>query len=154
MVDSEILLNRITRIIAATRFPFVDQENWSDDRRTVINDETKRFGIKWEKGIIYPGLVVFNGDGSVREYGLVEPAEAISEESIQKWGIMSDVAPYGRKYKKLFFYVPEGYEEAILRILEDNDIEFDGIRGYRIERGSLKIIPYKTLNDEYDHQIT
>jgi hypothetical protein len=154
MVDSEILLNRISRIIAATRFPFIDQENWSEDRRTVVNDENKRFGIKWEEGILYPSIVIFNGDGSVREYGLVEPAEAISDEIIDKWRTMSDVAPYGRKYKKLFFYVPVGYEGATLRILEENDIEFDGIRGYRIESGSLKIIPYKTLNDEYDHQIT
>jgi len=52
MVETRILLNRVTRIIAYTRFPFVDQENWPDDRCTIVNDKTKRFGIKWEKGVL------------------------------------------------------------------------------------------------------
>jgi hypothetical protein len=154
MVETRIILNRITRIIASTRFPFVDQENWPDHRRTIVNDETKRFGIKWEKGILYPNIVVLDGDGSLREFGIVEPKEVISEQSIPKWRTISEVAPYGRKFKKLFFYVPKGYEEEILRLLEEYQIEFDGIRGYQIDSGSLKIIPFMTKNDEYDHQIT
>jgi hypothetical protein len=154
MVETVILLNRISRIIAATRFPFVDQENWPDGRITIVNDETKKFGIKWEKGILYPNIVVLDCDGSVREFGLVEPKEEINEESIPKWRTMSEVAPFGRKFKKLFFYVPKGYEDALIHLLDENKIEFDGIRGYKIESGSLKIIPFITKNDEYDHQIT
>ena len=154
MVETRILLNRVTRIIAYTRFPFVDQENWPDDRCTIVNDETKRFGIKWEKGVPYPNIVILDGDGSVREFGLVEPKEAINEQSIPKWRTMSEVAPYGRKFKKLFFYVPNGYEEALLKLLEENEIEFDGIRGYQIESGGLKVIPFITKNDDYDHQVT
>ena len=154
MVNTTVLKNRITRIIAATRFPFVDQENWSDSNTTTVNDETRRYGIKWEKGVLYPSIVVANPDGSIREFGLVEGAEDISEGSLERWRALSDVAPYGREHKKMFLYVPEGYEEKTLSLLEGNGIDYDGIRGYRVERQSLRILPFKTQNDEYDHTVT
>ena len=154
MVDPTKLKNRIARIIAATRFPFVDQENWSDGNTTMVNDETRRYGIKWEMGILYPSIVVANRDGSIREFGLVEGAEDISEGSLERWRALSDVAPYGREHKKLFLYVPEGYEERTLSLLEGNGIDYDGIRAYRVEKQSLKILPFKTQNDEYDHTVT
>lgn len=154
MVDPTKLKNRIARIIAATRFPFVDQEDWSDGNTTMVNDETRRYGIKWGKGILYPSIVVSNPDGSIREFGLVEGAEDISEGSLERWRALSDVAPYGREHKKMFLYVPEGYEEKTLSLLEGNGIDYDGIRGYRVEKQSLKILPFKTQNDEYDHTVT
>ena len=67
---------------------------------------------------------------------------------------MSDVAPYGREFKKLFLYVPEGYEAKTLKMFEEEKINFDGIRGYRVEKQVLKILPFKTLNDEYDDVVT
>ncbi len=154
MVDPTKLKNRIARIIAATRFPFVDQENWSDGNTTMVNDETRRYGIKWGKVLLYPSIVVANPDGSIREFGLVEGAEDISEGSLERWRALSDVAPYGREHKKMFLYVPEGYEERTLSLLEGNGIDYDGIRGYRVEKQSLKILPFKTQNDEYDHTVT
>ncbi len=154
MVDPTKLKNRIARIIAATRFPFVDQENWSDGNTTTVNDETKRYGIKWGKDILYPSIVVANPDGSIREFGLVEGAEDISEGSLERWRALSDVAPYGREHKKMFLYVPEGYEEKTLSLLEGNGFDYDGIRGFRVEKQSLKILPFKTQNDEYDHTVT
>jgi hypothetical protein len=154
MVDPAVLRNRIARIISVTRFPFVDQENWPEDATTIVNDETKRFGVKWEGGVEYPNIVVLNGDGSVREFGLVEHPETLTEESVARWKILSECAPRGRKYKKLFLYVPQGHEEKTLQLLEANEIDYDGIRGYSIHDGSLRITPFKTLNDEYDHQVT
>jgi len=154
MVEPAVLRNRVARIIAVTRFPFVDQENWPMDAKTIVNDETKRFGVKWEGGVEYPSIVVLNGDGSVREFGSVESTESISEDSVARWRMLSDCAPRGRRYKKLFLYVPEGFEEKTLRLLEENGIEYDGVRGYSVLDGGLRITPYKTLNDEYDHQVT
>ena len=154
MVDPTKLKNRIARIIAATRFPFVDQDNWSDGNTTTVNDETRRDGIKWGKDILYPSIVVANPDGSIREFGLVEGTEDISEGSLERWRALSDVAPYGREHKKMFLYVPEGYEERTLSLLEGNGIDYDGIRAYRVEKQSLKILPFKTQNDEYDHTVT
>ena len=154
MVDPETLRNRVARIISVTRFPFVDQENWPDGARTIVNDETKRYGIKWENGVAYPNVVVFKPDGSLREFGLVESPEDVSEDSVTRWRMLSECAPRGRMYKKLFLYVTEGYEEKTLKLLEDNDIDYDGIRAYRVKDGNLRITPYKTRNDEYDHQVT
>ncbi len=68
--------------------------------------------------------------------------------------MLSECAPRGRRYKKLFLYVPQGLEEKTLNLLETNGIEYDGIRGYSVSDGLLRITPYKTLNDEYDHQVT
>ena len=154
MVDPAVLRNRVARIIAATRFPFVDQENWPEDAKTIVNDETKRFGVKWGEGVEYPSIVILKGDGSVREFGSVESAESITDDSVARWRMLSDCAPRGHKYKKLFLYVPQGCEEKTLKLLEQNDIDYDGIRGYSVLDGGLRITPFKTLNDEYDHQVT
>ncbi len=154
MVGPEVLRNRVARIIAATRFPFVDQENWPMDARTIVNDETRRFGVKWGNGVEYPSIVVLKRDGDIREFGSVEIADSITMDSVPRWRILSDCAPRGRIYKKLFLYVPEGFEEKTLKLLEMNDVEYDGIRGYSVQDRGLRITPYRTLNDEYDHQVT
>lgn len=154
MVDPATLRNRVTRVIAVTRFPFVDQENWPQDATTVVNDETRRFGVKWMGGIEYPSIVVLNGDGSIREIGSVETAESITEGSVSRWRTLSECVPRGRRYRKLFLYVPQGCEERTVKLLEENGVEYDGVRGYSVVDGGLRVTPYKTLNDEYDHQVT
>ena len=154
MLEQETQINRVARIIAATRFPFVDQETWPKGQQTLVNDEVKRYAISTEAGVIYPNIVIANPDGSIKELGVVETKEKVSEDSLPRWRALSDAAPYGREYKKLFIYVPEGCEENAKRLLEANSINYDGIRGYRVEKQNLKIIPYVTRNDEYDHTVT
>jgi hypothetical protein len=154
MVDPERQRHRITRIIAATRFPFVDQEedSWPPSYKTIVNDEQKRFGIKGPDGIIYPSIVILRDDGGVQELGMVEPAENINGARAKVWQLLSDSTGVGRKYKKLFIYVPHGYEEKALEILEGNNIEYDGLRGYEIIDGNLTIIPIKTHDSPHDHR--
>ena len=41
-----------------------------------------------------------------------------------------------------------------MKYLEDEDINCDGIRGYKVEKQVLKILPFKTLNDKYDDVVT
>ena len=154
MVEPTRLRHRITRIIAATRFPFVDQETWTDDHVTIVNDETKRYAVKWDQGVLYPSIVITKKNGEIREFGTVESPEGITPESIPRWKALSNIAPHEREHKKLFLYVPEGHEEETLRLLEENHIDYDGIRGYRVEKQTLRILPYRTLNDEYDDVVT
>ena len=154
LLEPETLINRIARIIASTRFPFVDQDTWPEGQQTIVNDEVKRYAISTEVGTLYPNIVITNPDGSIREIGIVEQESAISEKSLPRWKALSNVAPYGREYKKLFLYVPAGKEEQTKKLLEENQIDYDGIRGYRVEKQNLKIIPHTTRNDEYDHTIT
>jgi hypothetical protein len=152
MVDPETQRNRIIRIIAATRFPFIDQETWPDDYQTIVNDEQNRFGIMGPDGIVYPSIVILRGDGGVQELGMVEPAEAVKEESVAKWRLLSDSASVGRKVKKFFLYVPEGLEEKAHKLLLDNGIEFDGLRGYGVDDGKLKMVPIVTHDSPFDHR--
>ena len=152
MLDPETLRNRIARIIAATRFPFIDQETWDKRLQTIVNDETKRYAISTSVGVLYPNIVIVYPEGSIREIGVVE--SSISEDNVARWKALSDVAPYGREYKKLFLYVPDGSEEKAKQLLEANGIDYDGIRAYRVESQILKIIPYVTRNGEYDHTVT
>ncbi|MFP3950838.1 MAG: hypothetical protein ACLFVP_01640 [Candidatus Bathyarchaeia archaeon] len=152
MVDEETLLNRIKRIIAATRFPFIDQEDWPEDYETIVNDETRRFGIKWRGGICYPSIVILRGDGEVQELGEVEPVGGVSEESVNKWRLLSDTAGIGRRVKKFFLYVPEGVEDDALSLLEENDIEYDGLRTYAVREGKLVVTPIMTHDHEKDHR--
>jgi hypothetical protein len=151
-LDPEIQRNRIIRIIAATRFPFVDQETWPEDYQTIVNDEQKRFGVKASLGVVYPSIVILRGDGNVQEIGQVERAEDVEEERAEYWRFLSESAGVGRKYKKLFIYVPYGLEDKALKILESEEIEYDGLRGYAVVDGSLKIYPIITHDTPYDHR--
>ena len=153
MLDPEVQLNRVIRIIAATRFPFVDQvDGWPSDYQTIVNDEQKRFGIKGPDGVVYPSIVILRGDGGVQELGMVERVEDVNEGRAKLWRLLSDSTGVGRRYKKLFIYVPRGLEEKALKILEGNGIEYDGLRGYAVEDRSLRIIPIKTHDSPQDHR--
>lgn len=48
--------------------------------------------------------------------------------------------------------MPEGHEKETLRLLEENGIDYD-IRGYRVEAQTLRTLPYRTLNNEYDDMV-
>jgi hypothetical protein len=152
MVDPTEQIHRISRIIAATRFPFVDQEDWGEGFQTIVNDEVNRFGIKWEGGITYPSIVILRADGGLQEAGMVEPVDKVNQDSVAKWRMLSESVAVGRVYKKLFLYVPHGLEEEALRLLEDNNIDYDGLRGYSIGVNGLKVHPFKTRNDTKDHR--
>ena len=155
MIDPERQRHRITRIIAATRFPFVDQpeDSWPPCYKTIVNDDERRFGLlsPWGK-VVYPSIVILNCEGGVQELGMVEAAENVTPERAKLWQFLSDSASVGRKVKKLFVYVPNGFEEKALGILERNDIEYDGLRGYSIVDGWLKIHPIKTHDSPHDHR--
>ena len=155
MIDPERQRHRITRIIAATRFPFVDQpeDSWPPCYKTIVNDDERRFGLlsPWGK-VVYPSIVILNCEGGVQELGMVEAAENVTPERAKLWQFLSDSASVGRKVKKLFVYVPNGFDEKALGILDGNDIEYDGLRGYSIVDGWLKIHPIKTHDSPHDHR--
>ncbi len=155
MIDPERQRHRITRIIAATRFPFVDQpeDSWPPCYKTIVNDGENGFGLLSSWGeVVYPSIVILNCDGGVQELGMVEAAENVVPERARLWRFLSDSASVGRKVRKLFVYVPHGLEDKALGILEGNNIEYDGLRGYNIEEGRLRIHPIKTHDSPHDHR--
>jgi len=152
MVDKATLKNRIIRIIAATRFPFVDQEDWGEGYVTIINDEVKRRGIDTAEGVMYPSIVITLADGRIQEIGEVEFEEGVSVSNVPKWRLFSDSAGKGRFVKKLFLYVPEGLEEKTIKLLENNNIEYSGVRTYSVKNGNLLITPIKSNDGPHDHR--
>lgn len=103
MVDPERQRHRITRIIASTRFPFVDQpeDSWPPCYKTIVNDEEKRFGLLAPWGdVVYPSIVILNCDGGVQELGMVESGENVIPERARLWKFLSDSASIGRRFKK------------------------------------------------------
>jgi hypothetical protein len=151
--QKEVLRDRIARIISATRFPFVDQITWDEERKTLVNTrKEKPFPINGSKGEVYPSVVVLNPDGSVREIGEVEME--VKPDLIEKWKLLSEKTSMGERFKKLFIYVPVGEGEKARKLLEDNKIEFAGLREWIIEDGSLTTRPVVTPDMEYDHRVS
>lgn len=153
MVEEKVLKGRIARIIAATRFPFVDQEDWNESRRTLVNDyKTRHWAFDTPEGELYPSIVVFNGDGSIRECGEVEMKPTFNRKTVEKWRTMSRLTGMGEKYKKFFLYVPEDSEMEAERLLEENRIEYAGLRTWAIKGGNLVLRPVKTPDMAQDHR--
>lgn len=152
MVDKETLKNRIVKIIAATRFPFVDQEDWGEGYITIYNDEIKRKGIETGTEIVYPSIVITLADGRIQEIGEVEFEDGISVANVPKWRLFSESAGKGRFVKKFFLYIPEGVEEKAVKLLENNNIEFSGVRTYAVKNGTLVITPIKSNDGPHDHR--
>ena len=152
MLDKATLRNRIIRIIAATRFPFVDQEDWGEGYITIVNDEVKRRGIEAGTEIICPSIVITLANGVIQEIGEVEDEEGVNVSNVPKWRLFSDSAGKGRFVKKFFLYIPEGIEEKAVKLLENNNIEFSGVRTYAVKNGNLVVTPIKSNDGPHDHR--
>jgi len=147
------LKNRATRIIAATRFPFVDQTDWGDDYMTITNDNGRRIrGISGPDGYIYPSIVITRANTDIQEIGEVELRSGVTDASIPKWKLMSENTGMGRRTRKFFLYVPEGTEEKAERLLEENGIEYAGLRTWAVRDGRLVVTPIKTPDSPEDHR--
>jgi len=153
MLSKEELKDRVIRIIAATRFPFVDQTDWGEDYVTITNEGGKKIrGISGPMGYIYPSIVITNGNTDIQEIGEVETEDTVTEAQVPKWRLMSEKTGMGRRVKKFFLYVPERKEEAALRLLEGSGVEYDGLRTWAVKDGSLVITPIKTHDTVKDHR--
>ncbi len=145
--------DRITRIIAATRFPFIDQTNWDEARKTLTNTRNeKQYSIKTPDGVLYPSIIVLQPDGSIREIGEVEIE--VTSALVSKWRALSEATGIGEKYRKLFLYVPEGEGNKTRGLLEVAEIEYAGLREWSIREGSLVTRPVVTPDMEYDHRVS
>jgi hypothetical protein len=154
MVDEETMRNRVVRIIAATRFPFVDQEDWGEGFSTIVNDEVKRRGLDSENVVVYPCIVITKPGGGVQEVADVTLAKEVDASSVSRWRLLSERTGMGEREKKFFLYVPLGSEKKAQGLLEDNNISYTGLRVYRITDGILSVTPIKTPDGDYDHRKT
>jgi hypothetical protein len=154
MVSEETTRNRVIRIIAATRFPFVDQEDWGEGYVTIVNDEVKRRGIDTEDAVVYPSIVIAKPDGRIQEVADVALAREVAPSSVTRWKLLSERTGMGEREKKFFLYVPPRSEEKAQKLLESNRISYAGLRVYKINDRILSVTPITTPDAEYDHHRT
>lgn len=151
-MSKEQVKERVIRIIAASRFPFVDQKDWPDDYVTITNEREKRRGIDSPTGKVYPSIIIVYGADRVRELGEVEDEDTVTEDQVPKWKLLSEKTGMGRRTKKFFLYVPEGREKMAEKLLESNHISYAGLRTWTIKSGNLIITPIKTPDEPKDHR--
>jgi hypothetical protein len=145
MLSKEELKARIIRIIAATRFPLVDQTDWNPNYITIANDDAKRRSIEGPEGKFYPSIVIVDGKDEVKEIGEVEMEDTVIEEQVEKWELLSQKASTDGGVKRFFLYVPEGKAKAAQRLLRDNSIEYAGLHAWAIKHSNLVVTPIKIL---------
>ena len=155
MISTEEKMRRVGRIIAATRFPFIDQEDWDMAWGVYTNDHLEEQLIM-EVGDerFTPAIVSTFENGDLRVICEVESEETVDEAQLPKWRALSKLAGVTYKLKKFFLYVPEGKESDAQRLLEDNSIEYAGLRTWAVRDGSLVIKPVTTPDEEKDHRVT
>ena len=155
MISRDVLRARVARIIAATRYPFVDQADWIESNTVIANvGSNKIWSIDTPDGEVYPSIVVLHADGSVRELGQVEVEGDVTENRVPLWRLLSEETGMGVRVKKFFLYVPEGKELIAEKMLEDNGVEYAGLRTWAVREGNLIVKPYKTIDEEKDHRQT
>ena len=145
----------VVNYIARTRFPFPGQKTWAADYRTLTNAPVRKHGIQIESGEHFPDIVILDGAGRVREIGEVEMNVAdISAATLKATSEIADTDTPS-KVRHFFLYVPAGQEAAAQTLLEANGVSYAGLRSFRVSGdGSIKIVPFVTPGDSYDHQIT
>ena len=78
----------------------------------------------------------------------------VTPELVALWRLLSETTGMGERFKKLFIYVPLSEGEQACRLLEDNGIEYAGLREWSIIDGVLVTQPVKTPDMDYDHRVS
>jgi hypothetical protein len=145
----------VVNYIARTRFPFLGQKTWSSDYCTLTNAPVRKHGVRIPTGEHFPDIIIIDGTGRVREIGEVEMnVSDISPETLKATSEIADTDTPS-KVRHFFLYVPVGQEAAARTLLETNGVSYAGLRGFQTSGdGQIKIIPFVTPGDSYDHQVT
>jgi hypothetical protein len=149
------LHDAVVNYIAKTRFPFPGQKTWAADYRTLTNVPEHKRGIQTPTGERFPDIVILDGTGRVRELGEVEMK--VSDISAATLKATSEIADTDTptKVRHFFLYVPVGQEAAAQTLLETNGVSYAGLRRFQASAdGQIKILPFVTPGDSYDHQVT
>jgi hypothetical protein len=139
--------------VAATRFPFPGQTTWPADYRTLTNVDERRRAIPMADGEHWPDIVIVDGSGQVREIGEVElSVDTAALPRLRACSGATDTdTPTGVRH--FFLYVPAGSEVDAQALLEADGISYAGVRGFvREADGAIRIVPFVTKGDPYDHQ--
>ena len=145
----------IAKYVAATRFPFPDQNLnpgnhglWPKDYVTIVNTEKKQRGVQFNDKTWYPDIVIVNSKNEVRELGEVENEEDLVPAVLAKWrgyAAAASIGPQG--YPKLFINVPAHAEQIALRMLNESGLRYAGLRSYQVSGDGKIAIKETTTYD-------
>jgi hypothetical protein len=152
---AENVHDAVVNYIAKTRFPFPRQKTWASDYRTLTNVPVHKHGIQISRVEHFPDIVIVDGTGRVREIGEVEMnVSDIAPSTLKATSEIADTDT-PTKVRHFFLYVSVGQEVAAQTLLETNGVSYAGLRGFQASAdGQIKIIPFVTPGDSYDHQVT
>lgn len=144
--------DRAVRFIAKNRFPFPGQTDWPKGYRTLTNGESRNHAITGSDGPHWPDIVILNEKGEACRLGEVD--DKVDEAAIARWALCSETADTKNEagVKNLFVYVRKGLAEEALAALDRHAISFAGLREYEVTGGAVKVTPFLTRGDRYDHQ--
>ena len=149
------LHDAVVQHIASTRFPFAGQTTWPAGYVTIVNVPERKRAIDTDAGAHYPDIVIVDATGRTREIGEVEmTVDASALPRLRAASAATDTdTPTGVRH--FFVYVPAGHETAAQDLLEKDGISYAGVRGFtRDTDGSIRVVPFVTKGDSYDHQGT
>lgn len=145
--------DQAVRYIAAQRFPFPGQVDWPADYVTLTSQSVHRRGVPGPHGTEYPDIVVIDGKGEIRETGEVETE--LDASCAGRWTRASAACDTKTTsgVRHFFVYARPGAEEDVLRLLNEHDISFAGVRTWSLRAdGSVEIVPIVTPGDPKDHR--
>lgn len=142
--------DRVVRFVAANRFPFPGQTDWPVGYITIAN-----FGshvIDTPNGPISPDIVILDERGEPCRLGEVETV--IDAAAVARWAACSAIADTLNEtgVRNLFVYVPRGLAPDALRELDRHAISFAGLREWEVDGDTVRVTPFLTRGDRYDHQ--
>lgn len=143
----------VVRHVAATRFPFPDQQNWPATYDTVVNVGIPARAVATPDGDAYPDIVIVDDADTVREMGEVETE--VAPALAAKWRAYAVALPINPEtgVRQFFVYVPAGQEEAARAMLDAHGVSYAGVRAYAVAPdGGVRIVPYVTPGAAQDHR--
>ena len=143
---------RAIEYIAANRFPFPGQTDWPEGYRTVVNGLRQGASVLASGAEVWPDIVILNEKGLACRLGEVDAV--VDAAAVERWRRSSQMADTLNEtgVRNLFVYVPQGMGADALRALDAEAISFAGLREYAVEDAAVRVTPFLTRGDRYDHQ--
>lgn len=151
---TQAIHDKVAKYISLTRYPFPGQQDWPEGYVAKCNAETPVRAIEGPEGTYYPDIIIVSPSDEVREIGEVEMTVDPARVPWLKACSLATDDNTPTKVRHFFVYVPAGLEAEAQALLEDNGISYAGVRGFTVDGDAIRVVPFVTKGDQYDHQIT
>lgn len=144
----------VAHYISRTRYPFPGQQDWPAGYVAICNAVEKRRAIPTPDGPYYPDIIIVSPTDEVREVGEVEMTIDPARVPFLRLGSETSDDKTVTGVRHFFLYVPAGLEAQAQALLEGAGISYAGVRGFTVGEDGIRVVPFVTPGDPYDHQVT